>query len=193
MENGESSIRLSAYVDGDGFDAVTSGEDDIIHRLGRVYRKQVRNAERLITRRFSVRMTEFTILHMLASAGPLRLRRIAAERFLLGEDVFLAAGTLLERGFIRFVKHSDHFGPAEVTPLGRRLAERLAPRVLARQTALTAHLARQSRTRLLNMLSELEAALDEEAKTQDATSLEIDQLAELMDAEYDGTGDDLAA
>ena len=173
--------------DEDGFDAATSGEDKIIHRLGRVYRKQVRNAERLITRRFSVRMTEFTILQMLASAGPLRLRRIAAERYLLGEDVFLAAGTLLERGFIRFVKAGEHYGPAEVTALGRRLVERLSPRVLARQTELTAHLAKQNRTRLLNMLAELEAELDNEARTQDATALEIDQLAELMD------GDDLAA
>jgi hypothetical protein len=174
-------------LESDGFDAGTSGEDEIIHRLGRVYRKQVRNAERLITRRFSVRMTEFTILHMLASAGPLRLRRIAADRYLLGEDVFLAAGTLLERGFIRFVKSGEHYGPAEVTPLGRRIAERLGPRVLTRQTELTARLAKQQRTRLLNMLTELEAALDDEARTQDATALEIDQLAELMD------GNDLAA
>jgi hypothetical protein len=172
---------------GSGFDAASSGEDEIIHRLGRVYRKQVRNAERLITRRFSVRMTEFTILHMLASAGPLRLRRIASDRYLLGEDVFLAAGTLLERGFIRFVKAGEHYGPAEITPLGRRLATRLSPRVLARQTELTAQMAKQSRTRLLNMLAALEAALDDEARTQDATALEIDQLAELMD------GDELAA
>jgi hypothetical protein len=171
----------------DGFDAAACGEDDIIHRLGRVYRKQVRNAERLITRRFSVRMTEFTILHMLSAAGPLRLRRIAADRYLLGEDVFLAAGTLLERGFIRFVKISEHNGPAEVTPLGRRLAARLSPRILARQTELTADLSKQSRTRLLNMLAALETALDDEARTQEATALEIDQLAELMD------GDDLAA
>lgn len=170
-----------------GFNAVSSGEDEIIHRLGRVYRKQVRNAERLITRRFSVRMTEFTILHMLATAGPLRLRRIATERYLLGEDVFLAAGTLLERGFIRFSKPGEHYGPAEITPLGRRLAERLAPRVLTRQTELTAGLIKQSRTRLLNMLCLLEQALDEEARTQDATALEIDQLAEIMD------GNDLAA
>ena len=97
------------------FDAITSGEEEVLHRLGRVYRKQVRNAERLVMRRFSVRMTEFTILHMLSAAGPLRLRRIATERYLLGEDVFLAAGTLLERGLIRFVKTADHFGPAEVT------------------------------------------------------------------------------
>jgi DNA-binding MarR family transcriptional regulator len=170
-----------------GFEALACGEDEIIHRLGRVYRKQVRNAERLITRRFSVRMTEFTILHMLASEGPMRLRRIAAERYLLGEDVFLAAGTLLERGFIRFTKAGEHYGPAEVTPLGRRLAERLAPRVLARQTELTTGFAKQNRTRLLNMLASLEAALDAEAKTQDATALEIDQLAELMD------GNDIAA
>ncbi|MGL4405303.1 MAG: hypothetical protein ACRCT6_06055, partial [Notoacmeibacter sp.] len=165
------------------FDASACGEDEIIHRLGRVYRKQVRNAERLITRRFSVRMTEFSILQMLSSAGPLRLHRISADRYLLGEDVFLAAGTLLERGYIRFLKAGEHYGPAEVTPLGRRLAERLGPRVLARQTELTAHLAKQNRTRLLNMLAEVEAALDQEARTQDATALEIDQLAELMDNE----------
>lgn len=164
-----------------------TGEDEIIHRLGRVYRKQVRNAERLITRRFSVRMTEFTVLQMLASSGPLRLRRIASDRFLLGEDVFLAAGTLLEQGLIRFVKPGDHFGPAEVTALGRRIVGRLAPRVLARQSALTAHFSKPSRTRLINMLKELEAALDEEALAQDASALEIDQLAELMD------GNDLAA
>jgi DNA-binding MarR family transcriptional regulator len=170
-----------------GFDAATSGEDEIIHLLGRVYRKQVRNAERLITRRFSVRMTEFTILQMLSTAGPLRLRRIATDRFLLGEDVFLAAGTLLEQGLIRFVKAGEHFGPAEVTAQGRRIAERLAPRVLERQNALTAHLVKPNRTRLLNMLTALEAALDEEAKTQDATALELDQLAELLD------GDVLAA
>ena len=169
------------------FDAITSGEDEILHRLGRVYRKQVRNAERLVMRRFSVRMTEFTILHMLSAAGPLRLRRIATERYLLGEDVFLAAGTLLERGFIRFVKTEDHFGPAEVTPLGRRLALRLGPRVLERQAQLTAYLTTQHRTRLLNMLAALETALDDEARTQDATALEIDQLAELMD------GNDIAA
>jgi hypothetical protein len=169
------------------FDGEAYGEDEIIHRLGRVYRKQVRNAERLITRRFSVRMTEFTILHMLALKGPLRLRMIATERFLLGEDVFLAAGTLLERGLIRFTKAGDHFGPVDITALGRRLAERLGPRVLARQAALTAHLAAQQRISLIDMLASLEAALDEEAKAQDAMALEIDQLAEIMD------GDDIAA
>ena len=171
----------------DGFDATTSGEDDIIHRLGRVYRKQVRNAERLITRRFGVRMTEFTVLQMLSSAGPLRLRRIASERFLLIEDVFLAAGTLLERGFIRFAKSGEHYGPAEITALGRRVTERLSPRVMAQQTGLTAQLAKHNRTRLLNMLAALEAALDDEAKTQDASALEIDQLADIMD------GNDIAA
>ncbi len=193
MENDESPLKFSARNECDGFDAAASGEDEIIHRLGRVYRKQVRNAERLITRRFSVRMTEFTILHMLAAVGPLRLRRIATERYLLIEDVFLAAGTLLERGFIRFVKMGEHYGPAEITPLGRRLSARLSPRVLARQTELTAHLAKQNRTRLLNMLARLEAELDDEAKTQDSTALEIDQLAEWMDAEFSGTADDLAA
>jgi post-segregation antitoxin (ccd killing protein) len=171
----------------DSFDAATCGEDEVIHVLGRVYRKQVRNAERLITRRFSVRMTEFTILQMLSAAGPLRLRRIANERFLLIEDVFLAAGTLLERGFIRFAKSDELYGPAEITALGRRVTERLAPRVLARQTELTAQLAKQTRTRLLNMLAALEAALDAEAKTQDATALEIDHLADIMD------GNDIAA
>ena len=171
----------------DFFDAVASGEDEVLHRLGRVYRKQVRNAERLVMRRFSVRMTEFTILQMLSAAGPLRLRRIATDRYLLGEDVFLAAGTLLERGFIRFVKTGDHFGPAEVTALGRRLALRLRPRVLERQAQLTAYLTKQHRTRLLNMLAALETALDDEGRTQDATALEIDQLAELMD------GNDIAA
>ena len=170
-----------------GSDAATSGEDEIIHRLGRVYRKQVRNAERLITRRFSVRMTEFTVLQMLSTAGPLRLRRIAIERFLLGEDVFLAAGTLLERGFIRFAKSGEHYGPAEITQLGRRVAERLAPRVLARQTELTAHLVKHNRTRLVNMLAALEAALDDEAAIQESTALEIDQLADIMD------GNDIAA
>jgi DNA-binding MarR family transcriptional regulator len=174
-------------LDSNGCDAASSGEDEIIHRLGRVYRKQVRNAERLITRRYSLRMTEFTILQLLSSAGPLRLRRISADRCLLVEDVFLAAGTLLEQGLIRFVKAGEHYGPAEITPLGRRLATRLSPRLMARQTELTAHLAKQNRTRLLNMLAALEAALDDEAKTQDATALEIDQLAELMD------GDDIAA
>lgn len=171
----------------DGFDAATSGEDQVIHRLGRVYRKQVRNAERLITRRFSMRMTEFTVLQMLSAAGPMRLRRIASERFLLVEDVFLVAGTLLERGFIRFAKNGEHYGPAEITQLGRRVTERLAPRVLARQTELTAHLAKHNRTRLLNMLAALEAALDDEAATQEAAALEIDQLADIMD------GNDLAA
>ena len=165
----------------DVFDAAISGEDEVIHRLGRVYRKQVRNAERLITRRFSVRMTEFTIMQMLVAAGPLRLRRIASERFLLVEDVFLAAGTLLERGFIRFAKSGEHYGPAEITQLGRRVTERLTPRVLARQTELTAHLAKANRSRLLNMLAALEAALDDEAKTQESTALEIDQLADIMD------------
>ncbi len=171
----------------EGFDAETSGENDIIHRLGRVYRKQVRNAERLITRRFSVRMTEFTILQMLSAVGPLRLQRIASERFLLIEDVFLAAGTLTERGFIRFAKSGEYYGPAEITALGRRVTERLAPRVLARQTELTAPLSKHNRTRLLNMLAALEAALDDEAKTQEATALEIDQLADIMD------GKDIAA
>lgn len=170
-----------------GFNAATCGEDEIIHRLGRVYRKQVRNAERLITRRFGLRMTEFTILHMLSTGGPLRLRRIATERYLLLEDVFLAAGTLLERGFIRFAKIGEHYGPAEVTPLGRRLAARLSPRVLARQKELSAHLAKPSRTRLLNMLADLERMLDEEARMQDASAFEIEQLAEFMD------GDELAA
>ena len=70
---------------------------------------------------------------------------------------------------------------------GRRLAMRLGPRVLERQTQLTAYLTKQHRTRLLNMLSALETALDDEARTQDATALEIDQLAELMD------GNDIAA
>jgi predicted DNA-binding transcriptional regulator len=176
-----------------GFDAATCGEDEIIHRLGRVYRKQVRNGERLIMRRFSMRMTEFIILQMLTEAGPLRLRRIAAERFLLGEDVFLAAGTLLERGFIRFAKYGDHYGLAEVTLLGRRLVERLAPRILARQTRLTETMAKPNRTRLLNVLAALEAALDQEAKTQEATALEIDQLAELIDADFAGNSDDIAA
>ena len=171
----------------DGIDAATSGEDEIIHRLGRVYRKQVRNAERLITRRFSLRMTEFTILQMLSTVGPLRLQRIASDRFLLTEDVFLAAGTLLERGFIRFSKHGEHYGPAEITPLGRRVAERLYPHMLERQKKLTAHLAKHNRTRLLNILAALEAALDIEAKTQEATALEIDQLADILD------GNDIAA
>jgi post-segregation antitoxin (ccd killing protein) len=172
---------------GDGFDASTSGEDEIIHRLGRVYRKQVRNAERLITRRFNMRMTEFTILQMLGAVGPLRLRRIANERFLLIEDVFLAAGTLLERGFIRFAKRDELYGPAEITALGRRVVERLSPRVLARQVELTTQLAKHNRTRLLNILAALEAALDVEAKTQEETALEIDQLADVMD------GNDIAA
>jgi hypothetical protein len=170
-----------------GFDPASSGEDEIIYRLGRVYRKQVRNAERLITRRFSMRMTEFIILQMLSALGPQRLQRIANERFLLVEDVFLAAGTLLERGFIRFIKAGEHHGPAEVTQLGRRIAERLGPRILARQSELTAPLTKHNRTRFLNMLAALEIALDAEAKTQEATALEIDQLADIMD------GNDLAA
>ena len=177
--------HLTSFVD--DFDPATSGEDEIIHRLGRVYRKQVRNAERLITRRFSVRMTEFTIMHMLSVAGPLRLRRIASERFLLIEDVFLAAGTLLERGFIRFAKSGEHYGPAEITQLGRRVTDRLAPRVLARQTQLTAHLVKHNRTRLANMLAALESALDDEAALQESTALELDQLADIMD------GNDVAA
>ena len=187
MDNELAAFKDDLKQSGDEFDAATCGEDDIIHRLGRVYRKHVRNAERLTTRRFGVRMTEFTILHMLAAGGPLRLRRIATARVLQGEDVFLVAGTLLERGLIRFVKTGEQYGPAEVTPLGRRLAEKLGPTVLARQTALTEHLPKHSQTRLVNMLIALEAMLDLETTTQAETALEIDQLADIMD------GNDIAA
>jgi hypothetical protein len=164
---------------------VPNGDEGLalIDALGRVYRKHVRNAERLVTRRHAMRMTEFTLLQALATGGPMRLRQIALERFILAEDVFLAAGSMLERGFIRLVRVGDHFGPVEITPTGNRVQARLSPGLQARIAALTGTVARAERTRLINLMARLEAALDAEAVALGAAALELEQLAELMDGD----------
>ena len=159
------------------------GVDPALHHLGHVYRRDIRNGERLISRRYGIRMTEFVVLHMLALNGAMTLRDIADERFLLREDVFLAAGSLLERSLIRFVDRNDFFGSAEVTPEGRALAFRLAPHVHDRQSAILARLPKRDRTRLVNLLATLERALEEEGATLDAAALEIERLADVLDGD----------
>ena len=53
------------------------GIDPVLHHLGHVYRRDIRNGERLISRRYGIRMTEFVVLHMLALNGAMTLRDIA--------------------------------------------------------------------------------------------------------------------